>query len=228
VHELKHFLKTSINRLGFDIRRMPAAEPPNAAPDRTAEIQATAAFRQISEARPRKVQYGSGPNFFPMPWLNVDLPPGLKATADEKARLYLAMNLTHRHPFPSDYFDFGFSEDFLEHLTQADSLVFLNEAFRTLKPGGVLRLSFPGFKQVLSKHFRAADFAGADVGRTEAYTMWGHEHFYSEESLTSAARHIGFREVRFCEFGRSQHPELSGLDAREHQRDLNIYAELQK
>jgi predicted SAM-dependent methyltransferase len=229
VRVLKRLLKAAINRLGFEIWRVPEGPPANPAPvDRTVEIQAMLAFRQISDSPLRRVQYGSGANLFPPPWLNIDLPPELVPYAAERASLYLPMNLTCRHPFPTDFFDFGFSEDFLEHLSQADSLVFLSEVFRTLKPGGVVRLSFPGFRQVLTKHFRSPDFAGADVGRTEAYTMWGHEHFYSEESLTSAARHIGFSEVTFCDYGQSKHPEFTGLDAREHQRDLNIYAELRK
>ena len=98
----------------------------------------------------------------------------------------------------------------------------------TLCPGGVLRLSFPGLEGVLPKHYPTSDYECAVVGRHEAYEMWAHLHFYSKEELSLVARHIGFREVEFVEYGVSQHEPLKGLDTRAHQIGLNTYVELTK
>jgi predicted SAM-dependent methyltransferase len=168
-----------------------------------------------------KAHYGCG-DIFMDGWLNIDAvrpepPPGIS---------YFRANLTERHPFPSECFSFGFSEDFLEHLTQSQSLIFLSEAYRTLKHGGVLRLSFPGLEGVLKKHYLDNSYETAKLATKEAYEMWGHHHFYSRETLALVAKHIGFRAVSFQSFGESNHQELRGIDTRTN--TANTWAELMK
>lgn len=171
----------------------------------------------------RRVHYACGSTFFGADWLNIDLCEGHLGVDN-----YLCVNLTERHPFPDNSFRFGFAEDFLEHLPQGESIVFLSEACRTLSQGGVLRISFPGLEGVLAKHYQKPDFDVAKLALSEAYTMWGHHHFYSRAELEMVARHIGFSKVEFCAFGKSAHPELCGLDSRADQSALNTYAELTK
>jgi predicted SAM-dependent methyltransferase len=171
-----------------------------------------------------KVHYGSGGHLFGEGWINVDR-NSFQAPSD---RIYMSADLASEHPFPSDQFQFGFAEDFLEHLTQEESIIFLSEAFRCLRKGGVLRLSFPGLRGVLKRHYRSGGYEGASIGREEAYTMWGHKHFYCEESLALIAEHIGFSKIKFVQFGLSDHEELIHLDFRADQQDLNIYVELTK
>jgi len=179
---------------------------------------------------PDRIQYGCGQNVFEG-WLNVD---GFKSyyawhavpqAVQEKIH---RMELLDSHPFPDNSFRFGFAEDFLEHLDQAESLIFLSEAYRCLKPGGVLRLSFPGLEGVLRRHYRASSYEGAVTGFKEAYEMWHHKHFYSAASLETVARHIGFSTVAPVQFGQSQYRELCGLDTRPDQIDLNLLVELVK
>lgn len=174
-----------------------------------------------------KVHYGCGDRVLDG-WVNVDAfdesyPNGVVDL--ERRRRIVHADLTAEHPFPDGAFAWGYSEDFLEHLTQAESIIFLCEAFRTFKPGGVLRLSFPGLPGVLRRHLRSSDFAGGTTCRHEAYTTWRHEHFYSFESLTTVVRHIGFAGIRRCEYGRSEHPVLV-QESRGDQADLNLVVEL--
>ena len=171
-----------------------------------------------------KVNYACGRRCLPS-WLNIDIRPASRIPAEARAS-YIKLSLTRPHPFRDGTFRFGYSEDFLEHLSQADALVFLAEAFRTLAPGGVLRVSTPGLRGVLRRHLRSSDFAGAETARAEAYTPFGHVHFFSEESLEAIARHIGFRDVAFRNFGESPHRELRARETRAEQDDLNIIAEL--
>jgi predicted SAM-dependent methyltransferase len=176
-----------------------------------------------------RIHYGCGDRVLDG-WVNVDLfdesyPFGI-VDLDKRKRIVHA-DLAARHPFPDHSFQWGYSEDFLEHLTQAESLIFLCEAYRTLKPGGVLRLSFPSLPGVLRRHLRSSDYQGGATCRQEAYVHWYHEHFYSFESLETVARHIGFREVRRCDYGISRFPELL-QESREQQADLNLVVELTK
>lgn len=171
-----------------------------------------------------KVHYGCGSRFLENGWLNLDR----SSVSTHPEGFYLAINLVSRHPFPSDYFKFAFAEDFIEHLDQAESLIFLSEAFRTLSKNGVLRLSFPELSGVLRHHYRSSDYEGAVIGREEAYTLWEHKHFYCKESLAIVAKHIGFSDVRCVEYGESHYEALCHLDSRPEQKGLNLYVELTK
>lgn len=167
-----------------------------------------------------KIHYGCGETIIEG-WLNVD-------QSDQELPGYKKVYLLNKHPFPDNSVRFGFSEDMLEHFEQAESVFFLCEAYRTLIPGGVLRLSFPGLEGVLLKHYTPAHEDRINKGEFEAYHFWGHRHFYSKTELSLVATHIGFKEVNFVEFGQSQYPELCNLDTRVEQRGLNIYVELIK
>lgn len=163
-------------------------------------------------------------------WLNVDgfdeSYPGGCVDLSTSQRIF-RMDITAPHPFPDNSFQWGYSEDFLEHLTQAESLAFLCEAYRTFKPGGVLRLSFPGLAGVLRRHLRSGGHAGATICMSEAYNRWHHEHFYTFESLELVAHHIGFTKVTRCEYGHSRHAVLK-QESRWNQADLNLLVELTK
>ena len=167
-----------------------------------------------------RVNYGCGENL-KEGWLNVDLYPFDAAN-------YKLVNLLEKHPFPNESVHFGFSEDVLEHLTQAESIFFISEIFRTLVVGGVLRLSFPGLEGVILRHYSPPSELRIRQGEFEAYTFWDHVHFYSKEEISLLASHIGFTIIEFVECGHSKYPELCGLDTRLSQIGLNTYVELTK
>jgi predicted SAM-dependent methyltransferase len=167
-----------------------------------------------------KVNYGCGAHRV-AGWVNVDAYP----SADSG---YRQADLLEKHPLRDRSVGFGFSEDFLEHLDQAESIFFLSEVYRTLAPGGVLRLSFPGLEGVLAKHYSPPTEARVRKGELEAYSFWDHLHFYSREELVLVARHVGFNRVEFVGYGASEYPELCNMDTRSHQIGLNTYAELTK
>jgi SAM-dependent methyltransferase len=92
-----------------------------------------------------RVNYGCGGTIL-KGWLNVDLFP-----FDDPD--YRMVNLIEKHPFADNSVSFGYSEDMLEHLTQSQSIFLIAEIYRTLKPGGVMRFSFPGLEGVLNRHY---------------------------------------------------------------------------
>jgi predicted SAM-dependent methyltransferase len=167
-----------------------------------------------------KIHYGCGGNMIDG-WLNVDW-------HESAASGYRRANLLETHPFESNSVRFGFSEDMLEHFSQAESIFFLSEVHRTLAPGGVMRLSFPGLEGILKRHYSPPSERRVREGELEAYAYWGHVHFYGRDELRMVAGHLGFTSVRFVEYGKSDHPELCNLDTRSDQVGLNTYAELTK
>jgi predicted SAM-dependent methyltransferase len=186
---------------------------------------------QLNELLRDRIHYGCGKNIFSN-WLNVDgffidsYPDG--SIDQELAKNIFSLDLVGRHPFPDNYFRFGFSEDFIEHLDQADSLNFLSECYRTFAHGGVLRISTPDFRNVLKRHYVESNFEGAQKGQEEAFTMWSHKHFYCFESIEFVSRHIGFRTVKRVEFCKSDHKDLRNLETRRDQIDLNLTVEITK
>ena len=138
----KTIVKLGLRRLGYDVSRIAARR--NAKDGNSDYEQILSNYSAILTKKViRNVNYGSGHALLKKEgWLNVDRLRPLP-TMEEP---YLKANLAERHPFPSGCFQHAFAEDFLEHLTQDESLVFLSEAFRTLHEKGVLRLSFRGLK----------------------------------------------------------------------------------
>ena len=173
-----------------------------------------------SEPEISRVHYGCGVTILDG-WLNIDLYDWVRPG-------YKKVNLLNKHPFLDNSISFGFCEDTLEHFNQAESIFFLSEIYRTLIPGGVFRLSFPGLEGVLLRHYSPALEERINEGEFEAYHFWDHLHFYSKAELSLVATHIGYKDVNFVEFGQSKYPDLCNLDARIDQKDLNIYVELLK
>ncbi len=198
---LKRTIIQTLRHFGYELHRRPKPRPLPA--------QVTPAFTQI--------QYGCGGNYLPG-WLNVDI-------IGSGPENYMYVDLTSRHPFPDNFFQFGFSEDFIEHIDQASSLVFLEEVHRTFRPGGVLRLTFPVLDVVLEKHFSSISYEDFVKGKEEAYDAYGHIHFYSRESLALVAGHIGF-DMEIVECGKSNYPELAGINTRTD--SVNLHVELRK
>jgi len=165
----------------------------------------------------RKIHYGCG-RVYMTDWLNVDI-------IFNGPENYLYCDLTNRHPFPDECFEYGFSEDFIEHIDQGSSLLFLLEAHRTLTKGGVLRLTFPVLDHVLKKHFSILNFDRFQVEKLNAYDTFGHLHFYSKASLSLVANHVGF-DVKFVDAGKSTHKALNDINTRFD--EVQIHVELTK
>jgi hypothetical protein len=176
-----------------------------------------------------RIHYACGRNVL-SGWLNVDgydesFPNG--QIPDGIAAEIFRLDLTGPHPFPDNFFRLGYSEDFVEHIEQAEFAAFLCECYRTFQPGGVLRLSSPGLEGILRRHLRGSDWKAADVLREEAYTRWWHKHFLCGAEVEAVARHIGWRDVRVVPYGESSIPDLR-QDTRPQQADLNLVVELVK
>lgn len=212
--KLKMLIASCLFKLGYEVHKIYSLSE-----EYIEEMKKTDLSVGLTE---KKIHYGCG-SIFMSGWINTDM-----HTKTDDVHVSVSFNAAGPHPFPDRFFEFGYAEDFLEHLSQVDSLIFLFEAFRILQDGGVLRLSFPGLEQVLKHHYTGGDFNTTYQAKIDAYTRFGHLHFYSQEELKTVAQYIGFSKVEFVEYGQSEHHDLCGLETRIGQRELNTIAELTK
>lgn len=86
---------------------------------------------------------GAG-NFKVDGWVNVDMPSEHYASFQEQSGM-LAYDLTQRMPLPvqAGSAEIVYSSHTIEHVDNAAVMNLLREAYRVLKPGGVLRLTTP-------------------------------------------------------------------------------------
>jgi predicted SAM-dependent methyltransferase len=119
------------------------------------------------------------------------------------------------------------SEHFIEHLTLEQARRYFAEAFRVMRPRGVIRTTTPslrglaeiylaGAESSLSTHrangYRAATHA--DMLNNYFYS-WGHHHLHDFDGLASLLCEAGFERVSEAAYGQSEHPLLSGVDRHE-------------
>jgi predicted SAM-dependent methyltransferase len=116
------------------------------------------------------------------------------------------------------------SEHLIEHLTRGEARTYFSEAFRVLRPGGLIRISTPNLGG-LCELFMERDPGSLEVHRSHGYQAathgemvnnyfysWEHRHIYDFESLRRLLIEAGFTEVEEARFGRSNHPVLEGID----------------
>lgn len=91
-----------------------------------------------------KINIGGG-NFHQKGWLNLDYPFEAQAHKRKFNLIDIKHNLMSGEPFPvtSDSVSIYYSEHCIEHLTMDAGVFMLKEVYRTLNPGGALRIAFP-------------------------------------------------------------------------------------
>lgn len=182
----------------------------------------------------RKLNLGCGP-VQPDGWVNVDgsirawiasrLSPVDRLLvllklwpATEFGKRTIVTNLRKRLPWADASVDAVYMGEVLEHFTRADGFALLQECFRVLKPGGVLRLRVPDNAQFWRNYLREYD-ATQTRPRSEwtlSHSRWvemffndisvrrtwlgsyGHFHkwMYDEVSLVLTLEEAGFRHAQ--------------------------------
>ncbi len=161
-------------------------------------------------------------------WLNVDACP--LPGADY-------MDAEAPFPFPDNAFDYIFSEHLFEHLSYTGGRHMLAEAYRVLKPGGILRLTMPCLEFLHAllaepdrpEHRRyiawstasfapdvAADFPPGHIPAmfvvNHFMRLWGHRMIYDRPTLSAMLHRQGFCSLCYPPLGQSAHPRLVGME----------------
>lgn len=159
------------------------------------------------------VNFGCGKNY-QKGWVNID--------GENNGDVNLFFTLNSVLPFENNSVDGIFSEHFVEHIDFATGTRFFNEAFRTLKKGGVLRIVCPNLDYVLrgmdsvkmerlkNMFISVGDFNRMpdEISSAEIinWIFYGHGHkfIYNLESLSKVLYNIGYSSVYSSEFGLSK------------------------
>lgn len=155
-------------------------------------------------------------------WLNTDLAPipGV-----------VIMDATAPFPFEAGSFQFVFSEHMIEHVSYTGGARMLGECYRTMRPGGVIRVTTPDFAAIIGLYGSAPSetqrryldwfsetFLPDIQPRTATavinahFRLWGHQFLYDEWTLAEALRMAGFKSVVRRRLGDSDHPALQNLE----------------
>lgn len=196
-------------------------------------------YLKDSRIKKKKLQFACGTTSL-KGWLNSDL-----SSKEYFARRRLYIDVTRPLQIADNTFDFLYAEHLIEHLTIENGQAFLKECHRILKPGGVLRLSFPSLEFIcsfyLSKEPWTKDFLSywsnsknlADYGvpssripvLTKAdvvnmfFSEWGHKTLYDLELIEKVLSLAGFEAIAQLPNGKSCYLELCDIETRKFAED---------
>jgi predicted SAM-dependent methyltransferase len=91
----------------------------------------------------KKLNLGCGYNFHPE-WVNIDFQSTGKGV--------IAHNLLLGIPFPDNSFDVIYHSHVLEHFSESEGKKLINECFRVLKKGGIIRIAVPDLEKIVVEY----------------------------------------------------------------------------
>jgi len=97
-------------------------------------------------------------------WLNVDF-----AVCNPRV---LAIDLKKKLPFHENYFDLVYHSHVLEHFTCADAKNLLDECYRILKPGGIIRIVVPDLENIVREYLHILDEIRSGVDKAQSKYDW--------------------------------------------------------
>jgi predicted SAM-dependent methyltransferase len=155
---------------------------------------------------------------------------------ESQARAYpdniIYWNVSKGLPFPTGSVDVVYSCHFLEHLPYEVGQTYLSDAFRVLRPGGILRTVVPNLTGRLHKHFinrnnvelvpekvhpDNVDYIPENLGNVVSRTighgmhLWG----YAWETLSYEYKKHGFPEPRRGEFRKSEIRDVEEVETQD-------------
>ena len=139
--------------------------------------------------------------------------------------------------------DILYSSHMLEHLDRDEARSFLFEAYRVLRPNGIIRVAVPDLRLMVQEYYRHGD-GNKLVERTllaqprpigiRAKLKWlattgrsSHRWMYDAVSLSQLLAETSFREVCTWPAGSTSIPDQCGLNLREREEET-LYVEASK
>ena len=116
--------------------------------------------------------------------------------------------------------DAYFLEHVIEHVLPAEAYGFFMEAWRTLKPGGVLRLAFPDLLRIAKQStpeyisfLQKKEWGDGSPGSAvrNIIVNHGHKAVWTIDTMAAVLESLGY-EISICSPGESSHPHLQGIE----------------
>lgn len=188
-------------------------------------------LKQLAQSdRPLKLHFGCDARIL-KGWINMDLAyqksskhpfPDPDANRGSREDFFAIDFAEGPLPLPDNSVEVIFHEDFLEHLSQRDTMLFLAETWRVLKKEGVHRISTPDLVASMKRHSRFSE----GYGGVFVYEWDKHAHFNipTPQYLKELAALVGYHEVIFTGKNQSRSPlvppEFRPLDDRKENEQI--------
>ena len=172
----------------------------------------------------KKLHLGCGLQVFPG-WDNLDIDPRKPGV--------IKQDLTKPLVYPDNSVDFIYNEHFIEHITDDQGTLFLNECFRVLKKGGYLRISCPDLELHVQDYVNNFLFRYKSINlnfRNKCHFLnsacrdWAHLYLYDEEDLSQKLKNIGFKGISRKKYHQSDIEEFKNLETRANFEELILEA----
>ncbi|MBN1950889.1 MAG: class I SAM-dependent methyltransferase [Bacteroidales bacterium] len=119
-----------------------------------------------------------------------------------------------------------YSSHFLEHLPKEDAVNVLNECFRVLKSGGMIRIMVPSLDEAAEEIRQALkEYEAGETDHIQKYVtqeqfgyikeMSCHRWMYNAASLGEILANAGFKQVTECSRGTGRMIDVDKLDTRD-------------
>lgn len=171
----------------------------------------------------RKLHIGCGDNYLDG-WLNTD--------GFQRSPKAVYMDATAAFPLQENAWDYVFSEHMIEHIHLIDAYTMLEEAFRCLKPGGIIRIATPDLDNLVklldplnkdkvaleyidhlgSSCLPTFDFNSRGIAFNLTLREWGHLFIFDFDTMKGILEKAGFTNVVRREVFKSDHDALSNLE----------------
>jgi len=166
-----------------------------------------------------KLNIGCGGNLLPG-WLNGEPWPS-------KGTVYI--DASRKLPFKQNSVHFINCEHLLEHLDFNACRSFLNNCSKVLDQKGVLRIATPNLgklidiylknrniypEKILEHHAKYHNRSAENICQwfNDHMYLWGHKFIFDKPTLIKLLRESGFQHITECEYGKSEHRELEGIE----------------
>jgi len=164
------------------------------------------------------------------------------------------MNLNKRWNYSDNSVDIVYASHLFEHLSLGSADLFLSEAYRSLKPGGVIRLVVPDLYKICKKYISEYE---KGTSHTTDFIMWAinmhregqyggkiplwkkivleiqgyphqHKYMYDEKSLAEKMQQSGFQNIQSFVYGESEYiREIKDVEG-DKESYLSVYLEAKK
>jgi predicted SAM-dependent methyltransferase len=191
-----------------------------------------------------KLHFGCGPRIL-KGWVNFDIafepfeaylqyytdkyyPESLRGNRND---LYIVNILNDGLPLADESVDVIFHEDFFEHLTQKEQIVFLAETLRVMKKGAIHRINTPNLlASMRDNSIFSKGKQGVFVGE---WDWWHHYSIMTPAILEEMAKIVGYSRVVFNSRDNSLAANDLPLEYRPNEKDRlaldsNVFADLIK
>jgi predicted SAM-dependent methyltransferase len=136
-------------------------------------------------------------------------------------------DLTSKIPLDDNSIDVVFTSHFLGHLTKNQGESLLNDIFRLMKPGGLVRILVPDL-DIAIKRFSEGDInntLGLFFYTSEECDFSAHKYNYTFGSLKDKLEKIGFKNIVRESHQNGECPDIKFLDV---YPDHSLYVEARK